>query len=110
MLPGVERRGSSSRYLEPGDFFAHLQSFAQLHLPPLSHPHELSPQALHFMSFLLAAMTPPVLHHANPGPGRHAGLLALTQPACSRCRRQWQSCASPARQRSDRAIASGDTG
>lgn len=53
MLPGVEPRGSPSPYLEPGDFFAHLQSFPQLHLPPLSHPHVFSPQALQLMSLFL---------------------------------------------------------
>ena len=53
MLPGVETGGSPSHYLVPGDFFTHLQSFPQLHLPPLSHPHVFSPQALQLMSFLL---------------------------------------------------------
>ena len=69
--------------MEPGAFFTHLQSFPQLHLPPLSHPHVFSPQALQLMSFLLPVKTPALLLHAKPRPRRHEDGLALGHPACS---------------------------
>ena len=104
-LPGVETSGSPRHYLEPGDFFTHLQSFPQLHLPPLSHPHVFSPQALQLMSFLL-----PVRHR------RFCSMQTHGQGATKIQREEIVTVpgpdhgASPARQSFDRAIASGDTG